>query len=219
MKLTDSELLQTIAGILEALGPFTTDTPRHLKWRTTEQLLSALRQLGLNVDLQELDGLLQRYEAEYRGRLTRGLAPNALVRRAVYPDRTTALPLWGATSRHGQPWLNQPASERIEAAIDIPATRRVPASAPRAFLSHASVEEILAASIAKIWPRCKSGLGCSRLTLAPGKISLRSGRNQRMPVLHCIGNPRLYRITLDTYRTPQCTECGTTLPARCGLIR
>lgn len=146
--MTDDELILNIAEILEALGPFKKSARRELKWRTTEQLANLLWQSDAHLHLNNLDELLTQYEARYRERLKRGLTPDALIRRAVYPDRTTALPLWGATSHHGHPWLDQPAEQRMDPPDDIPDCQRVPESAPRVFLSHANVDHILAASVA-----------------------------------------------------------------------
>jgi hypothetical protein len=147
--MADDEIILRVATILGSLGPFATGTPRESKWRTTEQLANALWQSHAHVHITHLDELLTRYEAEYRNRLENGIQPDALIRRAVYPDRTAALPLWGATIHHGQPWLNQPAVHRTDPPDDIPDSRRVPESAPSVFLSHASLDEKLAAIVAE----------------------------------------------------------------------
>jgi len=147
--MADDETIIRIASILDALGPFAKGTPRQLKWRTTEQLANQLWETEAHVNLKPLDELLRQYEATYRERLRKGLEPDALIRRAVYLDRITALPLWGATSHHGQPWLNQSAEQRTDPPDDIPDSWCVPESAPRVFLSHASVDERLAGDVAE----------------------------------------------------------------------
>lgn len=153
----EDELIRQIATILDGLGPFAKGAPRESKWLTTEQLANKLWQTDAHLHLKDLDESLSQYEAEYRERLEKGLKPDALIRRAVYPDRTTALPLWGATSHHGQPWLNQPAQQRMDPPDDIADSRRVSESAPHVFLSHASVDESLAASVAEALAKMNIG--------------------------------------------------------------
>jgi hypothetical protein len=149
VNVNDDETIDRIATLLEGIAPFSRDTPRHLKWRTTEQLAVELAIPGGDVNLAHYEALLTAYENVYRERLARNLPPAARFRRAVYPDRTTALPLWGATKFHGQPWLSQPLAVRTDQPEDIPATHRVADSAPRVFLSHAALDQVLASSVAE----------------------------------------------------------------------
>ena len=95
---SDTKIIAQVAAILDKLGPFTKDTPRKDKWRATEQLAHEIFvKTGEKISLDELDRVLRQYEADYRERMKHELPPNALVRVAKYPDRTTVLPLWGST--------------------------------------------------------------------------------------------------------------------------
>lgn len=134
---SDSELIAHAAALLDELGPFTPDAPRRDRWRTTEQLAYDLERDGRKVDLDRLDKILRQYEVSRRERMKNGLPPDAEIRRATYLDRTTALPLWGSTKHHGQPWPGQPPPDRRDPPDDIPSALRVPDSAPQVFLSHA----------------------------------------------------------------------------------
>ena len=169
LSLDHNDVILRVAKILEDLGPFPKTAPRHQKWRTTEQLANALWHSDAHLHLEELDQLLTQYEAEYRDQLKRGINPVALIRRAVYPDRTTALPLWGATVHHGQPWLSQSSGQRADPPEDFPDLEGVPESAPHVFLSHASGDSSLAGDIARTLAAKQIGRGCSRVTLAMGK--------------------------------------------------
>jgi TIR domain len=129
------ELLSRVAGLLDAIGPFSSSAKRHEKWRTTDQLANELGLLGCDA-VARLDQVLRQHEAEGLDRLERGLAPERIVRRAKYPDRTTALPLWGSTKHHDQPWSGH-RPERSDPAEDLPSSLAVPEGAPHVFLSHA----------------------------------------------------------------------------------
>jgi len=155
--MADDELIRRIATILEKLGPFAKNAPRESKWMTTEQLANELWQADAHVHLKDLDESLSRYEAEYREQLNTGLDTNTRIRRAVYPDRTTALPLWGATRHHGQPWRNQSGDLRMDPPDDIPDSLRVSESAPHVFLSHASVDKTLTKCVAEALAKMKIG--------------------------------------------------------------
>ena len=95
------ELLSRVAALLDALGPFRSGAPREEKWRTTDQLANELALFGRDA-VDRLDEVLRQHEAEGLDRLEKGLAPERIVRRAKYPDRTTTLPLWGSTKHHNQ---------------------------------------------------------------------------------------------------------------------
>ena len=126
-------------------GPFGEGAPRTEKWRTTEQLAA---ELGLEAaaDFDSVDSVLTAHEAECVARLEAGSPPNAVVRRAKYPDRTTALPLWGSVRWHDQPWMGH---RRRDQPDDEPSSLRVPAGAPAVFLSHAAHDRLLARSLAE----------------------------------------------------------------------
>ena len=146
----DCPIIDQVAVILRAIGPFSKDTLRKDKWRTTEQLAYLLLTCFANdVEVDDLDRLLCDYEAMYRERMKSGLPPAAKIRRAVYPDRTTALPLWGSTEYHGQPWPKQPEAERTDPPDDLPSGLHVPEDSPRVFLSHAHRDVELATHLAK----------------------------------------------------------------------
>ena len=130
------ELLSRIAGLLDAIGPFPSGAKRNEKWRTTDQLANELGLFGRDA-VARLDHVLRHHEAEGLERLETGLSPERVVRRAKYPDRTTALPLWGSTRHHGQPWSGQ-RPDRSDPAEDLPSSLAVPEGAPHVFLSHAS---------------------------------------------------------------------------------
>jgi hypothetical protein len=134
----DSPVIDQVAELLRAIGPFAEGAPRKDKWRTVEQLAYLLVGCyGNKVNIDDLDLLLCDYEKMYRERMKRGLPPAAKIRRAVYPDQTTALSLWGSTEYHGQPWPKQPVAERADPPGDFPARLHLPEEAPRVFLSHA----------------------------------------------------------------------------------
>lgn len=133
---SQEELLSRVATLLDALGPFSPDATRDQKWRTTDQLSNELGLFGYEA-IDRLDQLLRRHEEEGIHRLDAGLAPERVVRRARYPDRTTALTLWGSTKHHGQPWSGL-APFRSDPKEDLPLNLAVPEGAPHVFLSHAS---------------------------------------------------------------------------------
>lgn len=132
--------------------------PRDAKWRTTEQLAMEL-QLFDPKAIDRLDQALRAHEAECISRLDRGLAAGALIRRAKYPHRTTALPLWGSVKHHGQPWIGH-RPERGDAPDDIPGHLRVPPSAPNVFLSYAARDSDVALRLAE--SLATMGIGCWR---------------------------------------------------------
>lgn len=153
----DSHIIDQVAVILRAIGPFAKDAPRKDKWRTVEQLTYLLRRDGNEMNVDELDCLLLRYEESYRERMKNGLPPAAKIRRAVYPDRTTALSLWGSTEYLKQPWPEQPGAERADPPGDLPTSLHVPEKAPRVFLSHAHRDVQLAIRLAEAL--AKRGIG------------------------------------------------------------
>ena len=143
----ENRLFERVVKILKDLGPFSADALRNEKWRTTEQLAY---ELGLfdkyNIDF--LEKILKDHESKAIERLHNGLTPNALLRSAKYPDRTSALTLWGSVEYHGQPWLEkQP--YRMDQPDDIPETLFVDNDAPAAFLSHTCQDKNLAINLAE----------------------------------------------------------------------
>jgi hypothetical protein len=153
---SETEIIAQITILLEKLGPFSPDTPRQNKWRTSEQLAYELMQLGFKVDLDRVEEALRGYETGYRERL-QNLRPEAKIRRATYPDRTTALPLWGSTKYHGQPWLAQASAERLDPPDDIPSSLYVAESAPRAFSSHTHRDADIAGRLSTVLARMGMG--------------------------------------------------------------
>ena len=133
---SQADLLLRVARLLDAIGPFRSGATRDQKWRTTEQLAN---ELGLceSDGIARLDQVLRQHEAEGLARLDAGLVPERVIRRAKYPDRTTALPLWGSTKYHGQPWRGH-RPDRSDPAEDLPPGLAVPEDAPHVFLSHAN---------------------------------------------------------------------------------
>jgi hypothetical protein len=144
---SQEELLSRVAALLDSLGPFSSGARRDEKWRTTDQLANELGLFGRDA-VDRLDQVLRRYEAEGLDRLEMGLAPERVVRRAKYPDRTTALPLWGSTKHHGQPWSGL-RPYRNDPGEDLPTSLAVPEGAPHVFLSHASDDAPTALRLAK----------------------------------------------------------------------
>ena len=142
------ELLSRVAERLDALGPFPPGSTRDKKWLTTDQLANALGLFGCDA-VALLDRVLRQHEAEGLDRLERGRAPERVVRRAKYPDRTTALPLWGSTKHHGQPWSGH-RPDRSDPAEDRPSSLVVPEGAPHVFLSHASDDAPTALRLAQV---------------------------------------------------------------------
>jgi hypothetical protein len=131
---SQEELLLRVARLLDAIGPFPYGASRDEKWRTTDQLVNELGLSGGNA-IGRLDQMLRHHEAEGLERLEMGLSPERVIRRAKYPDRTTALPLWGSTIHHGQPWIGH-RPDRGDPADDLPLNLTVPEDAPHVFLSH-----------------------------------------------------------------------------------
>lgn len=105
----------------------------------------------------------------------------------MYPDRTTALPLWGATIHHGQPWLNQPAVLRTDPADDLRNSRRVPESAPTIFLSHASLDGKLAAIVAEALAAMEIGAWMFETNVAYGQNIANCIRDAMKECSCCIG--------------------------------
>ena len=143
--LSDDVLLEKAAQVLDRLGPFAPGAPRSEKWRTTDALAS---ELGLEsaAEIDRLDGVLRAHEADAVALLEADDEPGALVRRAKYPDRTTALPLWGSARWHGQPWRG---SRRTDDPEDEPMSLRTQEGAPTVFLSHTYHDTIRAYSLAE----------------------------------------------------------------------
>jgi len=150
MTVSEPEIIARVTTLLDELGPFTPQALRKDKWRTTEQLTYELRRRGCDVELDDVDEALNRYEAAYRERLENGQSAEAAIRRATYPDRTTALPLWGSTKHNGQPWREQAAPERLDEPQAAGRAGQVDESAPRAFLSHTHTDGVLAARLAAV---------------------------------------------------------------------
>lgn len=144
---SEEEMLSRVAALLSALGPFSPDATRDEKWRTTDQLANELGLFGREA-LDRLNQVLRRHEAEGICRLEAGLAPKRVVRRAKYPDRTSALTLWGSTKHHGQPWSGLDPS-RSDPREDLPSSLAVPQGAPHVFLSHSSDDAPTALRLAK----------------------------------------------------------------------
>src|SRR5262245_54367175 len=138
----DKKLLARVATLLDNLGPFPDKTRREDKWRTTEQIVNEL-ELKNNVD--DLNRVLCEHEARCL-RSKKSPPPGALIRRANYPDRTTALPLWGSLKHHkwiaNRPYKNDPPE-------DIPPSLRVPDHSPHVFLSHTHRDTRLALCLAE----------------------------------------------------------------------
>jgi TIR domain-containing protein len=154
---SDAELLAAAAALLDRLE-FTRDTPREQRWRTTEQLANELEPCDREA-LDRLERVLREHEARCLERMERGLAPDALIRRAKYPDRTTALPLWGSVKHHGPPWPGQ-RPDRDDELEALSAALRVPDGAPRVFLSHTHHDADLALRVAEAL--AKMGIGSWR---------------------------------------------------------
>lgn len=160
--INDNQLLAQIAAILDGLGPFRAEARRSDRWRTTEQLAAEL-QMDSKADFDRVDRVLRGHEVDYVTRLEGGSLPEAVVRRAKYPDRTTALPLWGSVRWHGQPWMGHQKRELPDAQ---PASLGIPLGAPTIFLSHTSHDRLLAYALAEAmaghgiqaW-RFESGIG------------------------------------------------------------
>lgn len=147
---SNTRIITQVAAILDQLGPFQEGTLRQDKWRTTEQLAHEIFvNTGKRIDLDIMDRVLRQYEKDYQVRLKQGLDPEVLIRRAKYPDRTTVLPLWGSTKYHGQPWADLPAFEKFDPPEDYSEALKVPAEAPRVFVSHTHQDSALAFQLAE----------------------------------------------------------------------
>lgn len=151
---SEPQLLAAVAALLRKL-PFGRDVPREAKWRTTEQIAN---ELGL-VDRDGLDRLgrvLREHEARCLERLEKNPSTEAVIRRAKYPDRTTALPLWGSAEHHGQPRVGH-RPDRTDPADDIPPTLAVPDGAPHVFLSHTHRDASLSLQLAEALAKMRIG--------------------------------------------------------------
>jgi hypothetical protein len=172
---SEPELLAAIATLLNKLR-FTRDMPREAKWGTTEQLTNEMELLGPDA-VAHLDRVLREDEAQCLDRLAKGLSPRALIRRAKYPDRTTALPLWGSVKHHGPPWVGY-RPDQSDPLHDVPSTLFVPDSAPHALflVVHRTCSclirtkmSISRSSSPKHWPKWGLVPGGSKLTLISEK--------------------------------------------------
>jgi hypothetical protein len=150
MSLSDSdrEIIRAITAILDALGPIHAKARREEKWRRADQLANEIDRPKEGITIDRVADVLTRYEAAIRDRMKHGLPPDAVVRRATYPDGTTVLPLWGSTKHHGQPWLEQSSANRVDEPSDIPTALQLPEEAPCVFLSHTSQDTDLAFRLA-----------------------------------------------------------------------
>jgi hypothetical protein len=143
----DTELLTRVTALLNALGPFPQGATRAEKWRTTDQLANELKLFGRDA-VNRLDQVLRKHEVQGLELLEKGMAPERVVRRAKYPDRTTALPMWGSTKYHGQPWSGH-RPDRSDPAEDLPQRLAVPAGMPHVFLSHTHDDASVALRLAE----------------------------------------------------------------------
>ena len=143
----EAELLGRVVALLEDLGPFSANARREDKWRTTEQIANELDLFGAAA-VDHLDRVLREHEAYCLVLLEEGLPSRSVIRRAKYPDRTTALPLWGSVKHHGPPWRGH-RPDRYDPPEDIPSFLAVPESAPHVFLSHTHQDSELALRLAK----------------------------------------------------------------------
>jgi hypothetical protein len=149
----DPKLLASVAALLDKLGPFTSKTRREDKWRTTDQIANELGLFCAN-EIDHLNQVLREHEARCLKRSENGPPPEAVIRRAKYPDRTTALPLWGSITRHG--WIgNRP--DRSDPPDDIPCSLRVPDTSPHVFLSHTHQDVDLALRLAEAFAAMQIG--------------------------------------------------------------
>src|SRR6202011_5026806 len=130
---SEEEVLVSVADLLRKL-PFGRELAREVKWRTTEQIANELGQFD-RAGIDRIDRILHQHEARSLERLEQNLPAEAVIRRAKYPDRTTALPLWGSVEHHGQPWMGH-RPDRTDPPDDIPYNLLVPNGAPQVFLSH-----------------------------------------------------------------------------------
>lgn len=153
---SEDELLLRVARLLDALK-FPPDATRDQKWRTTDQIVNAL---GLSaMAVKPLDQVLHQHEKEGIELMEKGVDPERRIRRAKYPQRTTALPLWGSTQHHGQPWIGL-RPDRSDPPEDLPSNLVVPEGAPHVFLSHASSDGPTALRLAEAL--AGMGVGCWR---------------------------------------------------------
>ena len=154
MSAEELELLTAVATLLGKL-PVGRDVPREAKWRTTEQIANELGQSSGN-RVDHLDRVLREHEAWCLDRLAKNLPTGALIRRAKYPDRTTALPLWGSVERHGPPWAGH-RPDRTDPPDDIPTNLAVPDGAPHVFLSHTHRDAGLSLRLAEALAQMRIG--------------------------------------------------------------
>jgi len=152
----DPDLLALAAALLDGLRPDDGRPRRDSVWRTTEQIAI---ELGRANETGALDQVLRQHEARCHDRLARGLPSEAKLRRAKYPDRTSALPLWGSVRLHGEPWAEN-RSDRSDPPDDIPASLRVAEGSPRVFLSHTRHDAALALRLAEALAEMQ--IGCWR---------------------------------------------------------
>jgi TIR domain len=154
---SEEEVLVYVADLLRKL-PFGRELHREVKWRTTEQIANELGQFD-RAGIDRIDRILHQHEARSLERLEQNLPAEAVIRRAKYPDRTTALPLWGSVEHHGQPWMGH-RPDRTDPPDDIPCSLLVPIGAPQVFLSHTRWDAGLSLRVAEAL--VPMGIGCWR---------------------------------------------------------
>jgi hypothetical protein len=147
-------LLTRVAGLLDQLV-FTPEARREEKWRTTEQIANELGLFHAD-EIDSLDQILRQEEDRCLDRLANNLCSEAVIRRAKYPDRTTALPLWGSVKHHGRPWPGH-RPDRSDPPDDIPPSLRVPDTSPHVFLSHTRQDMLLALRLAEAFAAMQIG--------------------------------------------------------------
>jgi len=169
---SDLELFAAAAELLNKL-PNSPDLPREAKWRTVDQLANELGLSGSEA-FDRLDRVLRAHETRSLERLAKAEDAGALIRRAKYPDKTTALPLWGGVKPHGPPWKGY-RPDRSDVPDDLPPALWVRDDAPQVFLSHAHQDTALAFEVAG-W-LAKKGIGS---WMAETKIE------QRKDIAECV---------------------------------
>jgi hypothetical protein len=146
MNESDTKLLERVAALLDSL-PSAPDSTRVDKWRTTDQIANELQLFGWEA-VDRLERLLRKHEAQGLELMKNGAEPNRMIRRAKYPDRTTALPLWGSTRNLGQPWSGH-RPDRSDPPQDSSARLVVPPESPHVFLSHTHDDAFIALGVAE----------------------------------------------------------------------